>query len=133
MRLAREIMRGGCSELLLHERSGHISSPSNARRMSCPPVIADEFSAFSGKVDTGFPQKMRPPMESRARSQFNLIGTRSSAAGLRRQLLRSGSACPEWLFYCRARTIREALSREEIDAYQAHGSSGRLCRQQRAR
>jgi hypothetical protein len=36
--------------------------------------------AFSGKVDTGFPQKMRPNKESRARSRFNPIGTRSSSA-----------------------------------------------------
>src|SRR5712691_10584761 len=34
--------------------------------------------AFSGKVDTGFPQKMRPRKESRARFRFNLIGTRAS-------------------------------------------------------
>jgi hypothetical protein len=36
------------------------------------------FRAFSGKVDTGFPQKMRPLKESRALFRFNLIGTRSS-------------------------------------------------------
>jgi hypothetical protein len=34
--------------------------------------------AFSGKVDTGFPQKMRPLKESGALFRFNLIGTRSS-------------------------------------------------------
>src|SRR5713101_10188949 len=36
--------------------------------------------AFSGKVGTGFPQKMRPNKESRARSRFNLVGTRSGAS-----------------------------------------------------
>ena len=36
--------------------------------------------AFSGKVDTGFPQKMRPTKEARARFRFNLIETRSSRA-----------------------------------------------------
>src|SRR5712692_7588185 len=36
--------------------------------------------AFSGKVDTGFSQKMRPNKESRARYRFNLIGTRSRVA-----------------------------------------------------
>jgi cytochrome c1 len=33
--------------------------------------------AFSGKVDAGFPQKMRPDKESRARFRFNQIETRS--------------------------------------------------------
>ena len=36
--------------------------------------------AFSGKVDTGFPQKMRPAREARARFRFNLIETRFSEA-----------------------------------------------------
>ena len=35
--------------------------------------------AFSGKVETGFPQKMRPNKESRARFRFNLTGTRSGS------------------------------------------------------
>jgi putative ABC transport system substrate-binding protein len=35
--------------------------------------------AFSGKVDTGFPQKMRLDKEARARFRFNPIETRSSA------------------------------------------------------
>ncbi len=35
--------------------------------------------AFSGKVDTGFPQKMRPAKEAGARFRSNLIETRSSA------------------------------------------------------
>src|SRR5260370_40209831 len=35
--------------------------------------------AFSGKVDTGFPQKMRPTQEARARFRFHEIETRSCA------------------------------------------------------
>jgi hypothetical protein len=42
---------------------------------------ATKERAFSGKVDPGFPQKMRPKNESRARFRFNLIGTRSSHHG----------------------------------------------------
>jgi len=37
---------------------------------------------FSGKVETGFPQKMRPSKESRARFRSNPIGTRSRRPGL---------------------------------------------------
>src|SRR5688572_15625566 len=40
-----------------------------------------KLRAFSGKVDTGFPQEMRPAKEARARFRFNLIETRSSASG----------------------------------------------------
>ena len=36
-----------------------------------------KLEAFSGKVDSGFPQKMRP-LKARARFRFNLIETRSS-------------------------------------------------------
>src|SRR5712692_3101231 len=78
-------------------------------------LFANLFRAFSGKVDTdlgftrdrhsmllksaeadlsGFPQKMRPRNESRARFRFNLIGTRSRLA--RAADSASGSSsCPE--------------------------------------
>ena len=49
--------------------------------------------AFSGKVDTGFPQKMRPTKEAGARFRFNLIETRSSLppAGRARREVCAGS------------------------------------------
>ena len=40
--------------------------------------FAASARAFSGKVDTGFPQKMRPTKEARAHFRFNLIEMRSS-------------------------------------------------------
>ncbi len=39
--------------------------------------------AFSGKVETGFPQKMRPTKEATGRFRFNLIETRSNRRGPR--------------------------------------------------
>ena len=62
--------------------------------------------AFSGKaspdlirVDTGFPQKMRPTKGIGARFRFNLIGTRSESAG------RLGEACD--IVWSRRRMGRE--------------------------
>ena len=50
----------------------------------------DAIRAFSGKVETGFPQKMRPAKEVRARFQFNLIETRSRGTSGRTRLASSG-------------------------------------------
>src|SRR5260370_14013851 len=58
---------------------------------------ADTVSgAFSGKVDTGFPQKMRPTQEARARFRFHQIETRSSAARADRARPRRRTAAGSW-------------------------------------
>ncbi len=48
------------------------------------PLWYGGLRAYSGKVDTGFPQKMRPNKESRARFRFNLVGMRSNESGPQR-------------------------------------------------
>jgi hypothetical protein len=55
----------------------YISSPKK-ERTGCRKILC--AGAFSGKVDTGFPQKMRPLKESRALFRFSPIGTRSRSA-----------------------------------------------------
>src|SRR6202022_585042 len=58
-------------------------SPEGAMRLA-------NSRAFSGKVDAGLPQKMRPTKEARARFRFNLIETRSSRAILIASLIVAG-------------------------------------------
>jgi hypothetical protein len=63
----------------------YVDQPSSSWPGSSPEVEYTRLAAlraFSGKVDTGFPQKMRPLKEVRARFRFNLIGTRSNGADL---------------------------------------------------
>ena len=66
------------SEVSPETPTAPIMSPT-AVLISTPPGLV-MLRAFSGKLDTGFPQKMRSTKEAGARFRFNLIETPSSAA-----------------------------------------------------
>jgi spermidine synthase len=88
---------------------------------------AAAFRAFSGKVDTGFPQKMRPLKESRALFRFNLIGTRSNIyAGTKlylstlvtlRAAFQTVDIYPDWSAPDEAQAIAVAVAATRPGAY----------------
>src|SRR5712692_4559422 len=93
-RMGRDNHPSACGEPLQHGSIGLDADPgmkeeqrptlSALDQLNADAIDADclchrsSARAFSGKVDAGFPQKMRPTQEARARFRFHKIETRSN-------------------------------------------------------